>query len=833
MLACIKSQTWGTRICCRLRCVNAHDQQKGLKWCWNYFDEIVQSYDSHNRQWRSTDAWWGNGVCPRIGHILDCESPWKHFSSVVARKAFRCSYEWINGQKPHLIKDGIKIPGKRTSFLLCFRFVKFIFWIFINFIDTLKTGESFLIIQIREREDGINSDASPVHVSTKVDDRSGWLDDTQANKNQTPNEKETTMEWGCVLTSWNGFKNSAKIWWMKFQNMETFTPILLMKRLQCRLQRDVRIWVSTVFMLISPKTEIARSVNRPKLQGLREDAKATSWQIWWLNNSRPQSPKRQLRVSKQSSTRSRGTGSSHSMDPGVSVPNQNLSRNPEKFAKVPKTDNSLNWQSLWRSFLETLHVYTTQIRNKWDCCKSSTQSERRYVGSVVAIKSEWKLVGRFHGMLHVSAKRHRLIVWWEDVLWKTFWEAIWRTCHSFWFTSWISPFNCEGLVKNPSIWKESFNLDCSSDMHYTREEFGRLTYWSQTLRSWERCTHQKSTRKYSMRKRWYFSPRRNNLFFQSQMDESEPFEEIRNWEHPPWYGRDQFKEMVMLIFLENQNGLFHNLTTHFWNAGEAIADFWSMSGNFIYRHHVEPRVKFYSPGKESFPLPLKYLDVSRTTHTNLDIKQDTFCPVQSVVTPSLWWTFTVRLPPVCLPLPPWGGTLWPIFMVLFVLRFLEAVQCRQCFLEVRWMPCRHRIKIHHVRANPPVATVDVYFCSGGNMTVIFACKPIHFKNDLSGATQLDHPLPDGLVADESVVDVVTFLLAAFSLKLICRVVLFASRCFPTPVTVWPALFMWKFGMENKSSTDEMYFLFSTVSSFMRCPHAQYSCTLMHTACFAL
>ena len=58
------------------------------------------------------------------------------------------------------------------------------------------------------------------------------------------------------------------------------------------------------------------------------------------------------------------------------------------------------------------------------------------------------------------------------------------------------------------------------------------------------------------------------------------------------------------------------------DAGEAINDFWSMSGNFIYRHHVEPRVKFYSPREESFPIPLKYIDVSRTTHTNLDVKQE-------------------------------------------------------------------------------------------------------------------------------------------------------------------------------------------------------------------
>ena len=58
------------------------------------------------------------------------------------------------------------------------------------------------------------------------------------------------------------------------------------------------------------------------------------------------------------------------------------------------------------------------------------------------------------------------------------------------------------------------------------------------------------------------------------------------------------------------------------DAGEAINDLWSMSGNFIYRHHVESRVKLYSPREESFPIPLKYIDVSRTTHTNLDVKQE-------------------------------------------------------------------------------------------------------------------------------------------------------------------------------------------------------------------
>ena len=48
-------------------------------------------------------------------------------------------------------------------------------------------------------------------------------------------------------------------------------------------------------------------------------------------------------------------------------------------------------------------------------------------------------------------------------------------------------------------------------------------------------------------------------------------------------------------------------------------DFWSISGNFIYRHHVEPRVNLYVPKEESFPLPLRYIDVTRTTDTSLDV----------------------------------------------------------------------------------------------------------------------------------------------------------------------------------------------------------------------
>ena len=83
------------------------------------------------------------------------------------------------------------------------------------------------------------------------------------------------------------------------------------------------------------------------------------------------------------------------------------------------------------------------------------QSERKYICSIVAIRSKWKLVGSFHGMLDLSAKGHRSLIWWDDSLRETFWRTFYRTDYSIWFIGWVSPCNCEGSVKNPSIWKES------------------------------------------------------------------------------------------------------------------------------------------------------------------------------------------------------------------------------------------------------------------------------------------------------------------------------------------------------------------------------------------
>ena len=280
-------------------------------------------------------------------------------------------------------------------------------------------------------------------------------------------------------------------------------------------------------------------------------------------------------------------------------------------------------QILWRSLLESLHDYTTQIRNKWDCWTSSAQSKGRHLCCNVAIRSEWKLVGRFYGMLYLSAKRHRSVIWWEDAQWKTFWATI-SGNRSFHLVHWLTTtlFLRRTSQESINLERKSY-LDCSSDTLCTREEFRRVTYWLQTLRIWRRWTHRKSTQNNSMRKRWCFLKKKENLYVPD-----------RRWTNHTFWKRSGPENIHLdtaatpiqgdshVDFLGESEGSLPPPHDSFLDAGEAINDFWSMSGNFIHRHHVEPRVKLYSPREESFPIPLKYSDVSRTTCTNLDVKQE-------------------------------------------------------------------------------------------------------------------------------------------------------------------------------------------------------------------
>ena len=105
--------------------------------------------------------------------------------------------EWINGQKPHLIKDGIRIICNTENFVP----------IVVPGLSSSSSASSSTSrtpmrqeshsssssssspssptvgeIPVREREDAPNSDISPVPVSELVDDRTGKPEEIQANE---------------------------------------------------------------------------------------------------------------------------------------------------------------------------------------------------------------------------------------------------------------------------------------------------------------------------------------------------------------------------------------------------------------------------------------------------------------------------------------------------------------------------------------------------------------------------------------------------------------------------------------------------------------------------
>ena len=137
------------------------------------------------------------------------------------------SYEWINGQKPHLIKDGIRIICNTENFVP----------IVVPGLSGSSSASSSSSrtpmkqeshssssssssspssptvgeMSVREREDAPNSDISPVPVSELVDDRTVKPVETQANENPKPNKMETTIERG------NPYDSEIPEWLQEFR----------------------------------------------------------------------------------------------------------------------------------------------------------------------------------------------------------------------------------------------------------------------------------------------------------------------------------------------------------------------------------------------------------------------------------------------------------------------------------------------------------------------------------------------------------------------------------------------------------------------------------------
>ena len=177
----------------------------------------------------------------------------------------------------------------------------------------------------------------------------------------------------------------------------------------------------------------------------------------------------------------------------------------------------------------------------------------------------------------------------------------------FHLVHWLSITLFLWKISQESITLErKFYLDCSVDTLCTRGEFGRETYLFADIEELEMMDASEIYSKRLNAKEVIFPEENGKFIFpvaDGRIKLSGGDQELRTStlirDHP-------IRGESQRDFLgESEGSPPPSPQDAFPDAGEAMNDFWSMSGNFKNRHHVEPRVKLYSPREELFPIPLE------------------------------------------------------------------------------------------------------------------------------------------------------------------------------------------------------------------------------------
>ena len=165
-----------------------------------------------------------------------------------------------------------------------------------------------------------------------------------------------------------------------------------------------------------------------------------------------------------------------------------------------------------------------------------------------------------------------------------------------------SPYLCEGHIEITSIWSKNLARYIPR-LCIVRGENLERKHWSQTLRNWKRWTHLKSMLKNPIAKE--LSTRVSGEKFKFPN---------RRWNSQTIWKRSGSENIHLdtgqnSTDREDQGNLqgepdgsssipFQDSSS---DDGEAKNDFRYISGNYIYRHHFEPRVKLYVPQRSIIP----------------------------------------------------------------------------------------------------------------------------------------------------------------------------------------------------------------------------------------
>ena len=293
---------------------------------------------------------------------------------------------------------------------------------------------------------------------------------------------------------------------------------------------------------------------------------------------------------------------------------------PTRQPKVIYTDNSLAFgksceDPAWNHRTSTPHRSETNGTAE----RAVSRVNEGNISCIIAIRLGWKTVGGFYGMLLLSAKCPRPPGRRENSVWEKIWRIFQRTNYSisalveylpnserdkariYQFGKKVLPGIFPGFALIAAgIWKgdilivdiEELEMLDASEIHPRRLDAKEVL-----------ITHKDGESVFPVADSWATLSGRDYEF------------------QEPTLGREHtVKRENLSGESQGDREEFHPEETK--DDAETQKDFWSIQGDFIYRPHIEPRVQLYVPKEESFPIPLKNIDVIRSTHTDLDVAQE-------------------------------------------------------------------------------------------------------------------------------------------------------------------------------------------------------------------
>ena len=166
------------------------------------------------------------------------------------------------------------------------------------------------------------------------------------------------------------------------------------------------------------------------------------------------------------------------------------------FGPARYTDNSIEFGKAWRSFLESLYADTKQIGKQVGLLRGQYAEWRK-------APLQYHLSAKTFKISYLMGRRHM-----RDVV-----ETTWRTSHSIWFTGWVFTLSLRKTSQ------ESINLErvlLGLILGYALYA-GGIWKGDILVAAIEELGHDgrigKSTRKDSVRKRWYFPKKKGEFIF--------------------------------------------------------------------------------------------------------------------------------------------------------------------------------------------------------------------------------------------------------------------------------------------------------------------------------